>query len=216
MTPSPDMLFEDDDLLVLNKPSGMLTEGGADREDDLEQWASRQVGKPVFCCHRLDRLTSGVVLLRKTARYNAALSAAFEKRQVRKFYWALVEGSWPAQTQKVETQIASSGSGVWANVTTGGKSAVSTFQVLGRSPDMAITWLGVLLKTGRTHQVRLHCQHVGCPIIGDPVYGTGKPAEYFGLHARELRLRHPATAEELKLIAPPPIVWSDTLGLLSK
>lgn len=211
MSTTPEVLFEDEHLLVLNKPSGLLTEGGAKREDDLEQVATRHVGKPVFCCHRLDRLTSGVVLLRKTNRYNAALSAVFESRQVRKLYWALVEGLWPAGLHKVETRIGPVGNGVWANVKTGGKPAVSSFQVLGRSAELNLSWLSVLLKTGRTHQARLHCVQGGCPVVGDPLYGSGQPAELFGLHARELRFRHPATEKELSLVAPAPVSWAATL-----
>lgn len=207
MNPKPAILFEDEHLLALNKPSGLLTEGGGDREEDLEQFATRLCGKPVHCCHRLDRLTSGVVLLRKTARFNAGFAAIFEKHQVRKLYWAIVEGEWPAGLNRVETLIAAAGPGRFANVTSGGKAAVSTFQVLGTVPQENLTWLSVLLKTGRTHQIRLHCQHAGCPVVGDPVYGSGKPADFFGLHARELKLRHPGTNEELQFIAPPPRDW---------
>jgi RluA family pseudouridine synthase len=209
VNPSPDILFEDEHLLGLNKPSGILTEGGGDRETDLEQTASQLTGKPVFCCHRLDRLTSGVVLLRKTNRYNAELAAIFEQRQVRKLYWAVVEGAWPAGLNKIETQIGPAGQGIWANVPTGGKPAVSTFRVLGTSTDKRFTWVSVLLKTGRTHQIRLHCQHAGCPMVGDPVYGSGQPANFFGLHARQLKLQHPATHQDLALTAPAPANWPE-------
>ena len=212
MNPAPEVLFEDESLLVLNKPSGMLTEGGEQREDDLEQVTARYTGKPAFCCHRLDRLTSGVVLMRKNNRYNAELSAIFEQRQVRKLYWAVVEGLWPSGIHKVETQIGPVGNGIWANVTSGGKQSSSTFQVLGFSQKLNLSWLSVLLKTGRTHQARLHCQHAGCPIVGDPQYGSDSPSEFFGLHARELRLRHPANGEELHLSAPPPASWTATLA----
>jgi len=212
MNPAPEVLFEDESLLVLNKPSGMLTEGGEQREDDLEQVAARYTGKPAFCCHRLDRLTSGVVLLRKNNRYNAELSAIFEQRQVRKLYWAVVEGLWPAGIHKVETQIGPVGNGIWANVTSGGKPASSTFQVLGLSQKSNLSRLSVLLKTGRTHQVRLHCQHAGCPIVGDPQYGTGGHSEFFGLHAREIRFRHPANGEALHCSAPAPASWTATLA----
>jgi len=71
MTPTADVIYEDEHLLVLNKASGVLTEGGSEREDDLEQIATRHVGKPLHCCHRLDRLTSGAVLLRKNGHYKA-------------------------------------------------------------------------------------------------------------------------------------------------
>jgi len=136
------------------------------------------------------------------------LSALFESRQMRKLYWSVVEGLWPTALHKVETRIGPVGNGVWANVTSGGKPAVSTFQVLGRSPEHNLSWLSVLLKTGRTHQVRLHCAQGGCPVWGDPLYGSGHPADFFGLHARELRFRHPGTGAVLSLVAPPPPTWS--------
>lgn len=217
------VLYEDEDLLVLNKPSGLLSEGGADRESDLEQVARAHTGRATWCCHRLDRLTSGVVLLRKTNRFNVALGDLFARHRARKLYWAIVDGAWDARINKVETQLAplADRPGVWANVTTGGKPAVSTFRVLGRTaPNGAAparTWLGVLLKTGRTHQARLHCLHAGCPVIGDPVYGRGSdpaPSGFFGLHARELRFRHPGTGAELSLAAEPPAVWSPVLDTL--
>jgi len=216
MRPTADVIYEDEHLLVLNKPSGLLTEGGGDREDDLEQVATRHIGKPVFCCHRLDRLTSGVIILRKNGRYKAELAALFEKRQIRKSYWALVEGEWPTPLRRIETQVAPVGSGVWANVESGGKPAISTFQILGKSKELNVSWLNVLLKTGRTHQARLHCLKGGCPIMGDPVYGSKKLADLFGLHARELLLRHPATNEDLKLSAPPPANWDDTLDSINR
>lgn len=215
MSADSEVLFEDEHLLALNKPSGLLTEGGNEREDDLEQIAARLVGKPVFACHRLDRLTSGVVLLRKSGRYKAELADLFAHHRIRKLYWALVEGAWPADLNKIETQIAPAGAGAWANVDTGGKPAISTFHVLAVSPAQDITWLSVLLKTGRTHQARLHCRHAGHPILGDPLYGSGQPAPCFGLHARELRLRHPATGAELTLVAAPPSTWNSTLQLLA-
>jgi RluA family pseudouridine synthase len=207
MQPTPAILFEDADLLALNKPPGLLTEGGGERETDLEQIAAQLCGKTVRCCHRLDRLTSGVMLLRKTARFNAELAALFESHRMRKLYWAVVAGAWPAKIAKVETQIAAVSPGRFANVTTGGKPAVSTFRVLGHSPDATQTWLGVILKTGRTHQARLHCAHTGCPIVGDPVYGPGDHAIFFGLHARELRFRHPGSHREIEIVAPPPANW---------
>ncbi len=125
------IIYEDADLVAVNKPSGVLAEGGAGRERDLEQLVSELTGKRAMCCHRLDRLTSGVTLLRKTARYNAALAALFEQRQTRKEYWAVVEGAWDRRVQRVESQIGPLGGGLWANVETGGKAAATTFRLLG-------------------------------------------------------------------------------------
>lgn len=212
--PAIEILHEDADLLALNKPSGLLTEGGGDRETDLEQWATATCGRTVQCCHRLDRLTSGVVLLRKTARHNAALAELFAAHRIRKTYWAIVEGAWDARIHKIETQIAPAGPGRFTNAESGGKPATSTARVLGRGvlAGRPVTWLGLLLKTGRTHQARLHCLQGGCAVVGDPLYGEGGAAPLFGLHARELRLRHPGSGAELQLIANPPPTWDALLA----
>ncbi len=214
MNALPEILAEDDHLLALAKPSGWLTEGGGDRETDLEQWASVHVRKTVHCCHRLDRLTSGVVLLRKNNRFTAALAETFAGHRVRKTYWALVDGAWPSERTKIETLIApiAGERGRFANVASGGKPSVSTVRILGQTTTPpAVTWLSLLLKTGRTHQARLHCLAGGCPVLGDPLYGRADPAGFFGLHARELRLRHPADGRELQFTAAPPANWNALL-----
>lgn len=212
MSSTPEVLYEDEHLLALNKPSGLLTEGGAEREDDLEQAARRHAGKQVYCCHRLDRLTSGVVLLRKSGLLKRELAELFAGRRLRKQYWALVDGLWDGSLQRVESRIDSVGKGIWANVESGGKEALTTFRLLGRDASQQISLIELLLKTGRTHQARLHCLKAGCPILGDPVYGEGEPSQgLFGLHARELRLAHPLTGEALSIVAAPPREWQPLL-----
>ena len=206
-----EILYEDDDLLATNKPRGVLVEGGGEREVDLEVLVGERVGRRVWCCHRLDRLTSGVVLLRKTARFRTELAALFENRQIRKEYWALVEGLWDKRLQKVETRIAPVGGGLWVNVEQRGKPAVSTVQVLGQSEVTCRSWLRLLLKTGRTHQARLHCLRGGCPVVGDPLYGSSSPCGFFGLHARQLSFRHPGSGQPLELVAPVSADWEREL-----
>lgn len=213
MPAAPSILYEDDIVLALNKPSGLLTEGGAHREDDLEQQAQRYTGQQTYCCHRLDRLTSGVILFRKTEHYKAQLGELFASRQIRKTYWGLVDGLWPAAQTRIETQIApTEHRGVFTNATTGGKTAVSRFQILGTSVDQSFTWLSILLETGRTHQARLHCLHGNCPIIGDSLYHPTSPTDYFGLHARELTFPHPKTGKPITITAPPPDSWNAPLS----
>lgn len=206
-TPALHILYQDDDLVAVNKPSGLLTEGGGAQRDDLEQRVAAMLGSPVYCCHRLDRLTSGVVLLRRNARHRTALAALFEKRQVRKEYWAIVEGEWDRSLKRIETSIGPLGGGRWGNVASGGKQAVSTIQVLGRQASSRRTWLRILLKTGRTHQARLHGLAGGCPVVGDPLYGHPSPDGFFGLHARQLSLRHPGTGQQIALVAPVGESW---------
>lgn len=212
MPASPQILFDDVGFVVVNKPSGMLSEGGGERELDLEGAVSERVGRQVWCCHRLDRLTSGVVVLRKGKRFLKELAAQFESRSVRKEYWLLVDGVWDRRIQKVESNIAPLGRGVHANVERGGKPAASTFQVLGIDEAAKVSWLRGLLKTGRTHQLRLHSLKSGCPVLGDPVYGVGRDDGLFGLHARSLRMKHPESGAALDFEAEPPLAWKPLLA----
>jgi 23S rRNA-/tRNA-specific pseudouridylate synthase len=139
----------------------------------------------------------------------------FESRQIRKIYWALVEGEWDPRIRSIQTQIAPVRKGVFANVDQEGKAAHSTFQILGKSSDRSITWLSVWLKTGRTHQARLHCLKGGSPVIGDTLYGARETTGLFGLHARELQFVHPATQNMVKLSAPAPPAWEAMLEKLA-
>ncbi len=215
MSSSLQILLDETGFVVVNKPSGMLSEGGGEREVDLEQAVSEMVGRQVWCCHRLDRLTSGVVVLRKGKRFLKELMSQFETRSVRKEYWLLVDGCWDRRIQKVESLIAPVGRGVHANVEEGGKRALSTFQVLGIDKDRTFSWLRGLLKTGRTHQLRLHALKSGCPVLGDPVYGESREDGLFGLHARSLKMTHPASGDTLGFEADPPEVWTAALSRIS-
>ncbi len=212
MQMKPEVLLDESGFVVVNKPSGILSEGGGDREVDLEQMVSEIVGRQVWCCHRLDRLTSGIVVMRKGKRFLKELVQQFESRSIRKGYWLLVSGIWDKRIQKVDSLIAPVGKGVHANVEVGGKPAVSTFQLLGVNEAAGVSWLCGLLKTGRTHQLRLHALKSGCPVLGDPIYGTGRSDGLFGLHARNLRMKHPATGEDLTFEASPPSSWNAYLA----
>ncbi len=212
MQMKPEVLLDESGFVVVNKPSGILSEGGGDREVDLEQMVSEIVGRQVWCCHRLDRLTSGIVVMRKGKRFLKELVQQFESRSIRKEYWLLVSGIWDKRIQKVDSLIAPVGKGVHANVEVGGKPAVSTFQLLGVNEAAGVSWLRGLLKTGRTHQLRLHALKSGCPVLGDPVYGEGRSDGLFGLHARSLRMKHPATGEDLTFEASPPASWDAYLS----
>lgn len=212
MKTEPELLFEDNALIVVNKPSGWLAEGGGERERDVEQFVSEKTGRDAHCCHRLDRLTSGIVVLRVGRRCLKELAEQFESGRIRKEYWLLVEGLWEKRRQRVESRIGPVGDGVWANVKSGGKLAASTFRVLGLDPERGVSWVSGLLKTGRTHQLRLHALKAGCPVLGDPLYGRGRDDALFGLHGRSLRMRHPGTGEGLAFEADPPTEWQQWLG----
>ena len=208
------IVHEDDALVVVNKPSGVLSEGGGDREDDLEQIVSKTLGRKVWCCHRLDRMTSGAVVLRKGKRFLKELARQFEGGAVRKEYWLLTDGRWEKRMQRVETNIAPAGRGKYANVAEGGKRAVSTFQLLAYSEKSNLSLVRGLLKTGKTHQLRLHAQLNGCPVLGDRLYGKARLDLVFGLHARNVRMSHPGSGEALEFEADPPRNWDPMLESL--
>lgn len=200
--------------VVANKPSGMLSEGGGGRELDLERAVGEQLGRPVWCCHRLDRPTSGVVVLRKGKRYTKELARQFEGGLVRKEYWLLLDGQWDKALRKVESRIAAGERpGVYANVSDGGKVAKSTFQWLAWDELRSVSALKGLLKTGRTHQLRLHALKGGCPILGDSIYGESREDGLFGLHARSVRFRDPASGQDVAVEVEPPGTWASWRAL---
>jgi len=216
-----DVLFEDGDIVVVNKPPGLVVHPGAGSEEVtlvhalLAHCADlRGVGdclRPGIV-HRLDRDTSGVIVVAKHDRAHHALVEQFSQRQVRKEYLALVWGTpappsgtiaGPIGRHPVHRQKM-------AVVTRGGREAFTHYEVRAAGTD--ISELLCRPTTGRTHQIRVHLAHIGHPVWGDPVYGTGhrashrlpiKPSRQM-LHALRLELRHPATGELLAFTAPVP------------
>jgi len=188
------ILFEDNDLIVVSKPAGLIV-GDPEREDSLEFVTARQIGRKVFPFHRLDRATSGVVLLGKTRVHAAAITQAFEKKRIRKAYLAVVNGEWPSQLGRIDTMIE-------------GREAVTTFRRIAVGSSESL--IEALPKTGRTHQIRIHCASAGHPIKGDTIYGLSneldqKPAapREQALHAYRLTFNHPGSGEAVSIMDLP-------------
>lgn len=209
MDATPEVLYEDDDLLAVFKPRDWLTEARNEVES-LERWVRENLCAKAAACHRLDRVTTGVVLFRKNRKWLGELSRLFEEKRVRKEYWAIVEGCWPTDLNRIETRIAHLKKGIWANSGPEGKRAITTFRTLGSTTSK--TWLQVLPKTGRTHQIRLHCSHAGFPIAGDGLYGSKATQSWLALHARRLDFQHPASKENLGIEARIPAYWEAALA----
>jgi tRNA pseudouridine32 synthase/23S rRNA pseudouridine746 synthase len=218
----PPVLFRDDRFVVLDKPAGLPVHagprGGASVEDCFPQLSRRKAGP--WLAHRLDADTSGclVVALRRTALL--AAQAAFAEGRVRKTYWAVVLGTPKQAAGTIEAKLrrVSTPSGWRMVADAGGQAAVTDWRVLGRDGD--ITWLELSPRTGRTHQVRVHCALLGCPVLGDPIYGPGGGAGDRGAADRgaaDRRLHLLARAIELPLeppveaTAPPPGHMRDAL-----
>jgi len=212
MNPSKELeiLYRDDDLIIVNKPAGLVSETADRSEDSVLRRVEEVFQRPVVVYHRLDKDTSGCLLLGRTARHNRAIAALFSGKKIRKEYWAVVYGSWPGGVNRVETCIRPLHPGRWTNHAELGKRSLTTFRCLGRAGDRS--WIQALPKTGRPHQIRLHCLQVGCPVVGDRLYGPPGPVSgRLALHARRLSFRHPGGDGMVEVEAPLPPGWEEWL-----
>lgn len=201
------ILFEDDALLAVNKPASMPVHHTHLPDEQNLQSELEAIYGPLTLLHRLDRDTTGVVLLAKTKPAAKLLSAQFETHRIRKCYWAVVSGQWQPQWNRVETWLMKDTDGRWINSTQTdtGIHARSTVRLLATNGEKS--WLEILPKTGRQHQLRLHCLYHHCPILGDLKYG-GPPSPFpMALHACRLDFKHPLTHAPLTITALPPAYW---------
>jgi 23S rRNA pseudouridine1911/1915/1917 synthase len=208
-----DILYEDEALLVLNKPPGLVVHPAAGNETGtlvnallFHDPAFRGVDRAGIV-HRLDKDTSGVMVVAKTNEAMDALQRQFKERRIEKRYLALVWGHPPA-TGRIENRIGRHP--VQRKKMTvlkeGGREAVSRYKVLEQFDDAAL--LQVQIETGRTHQIRVHMAHAGHPVVGDTVYGRARkkklplaPKRQM-LHAAGLEFNHPVTGKRLSFEAP--------------
>jgi len=205
------ILFQDARFVVLDKPPGLPVHpgpaGGPSVEDVFPSLSRRRDGP--WLAHRLDADTSGclVVALRRAALH--AAQAAFADGRVRKTYWAVVTGHPGGRAGHINLPLlkVSERSG-WRMVADArGAAAATDWRVLGQ--DARQTWLELHPQTGRTHQVRVHCAALGCPIVGDPVYGGEPGTLHLLARAISIPLDPPLAAT-----APPPVYMVDTLRRL--
>lgn len=199
------VLWEDNDFIVVSKPVGLLVDAGNGSDDLVRRVrASESSRASVFAFHRLDRETSGVVLMGKTRRYARDVTKLFEEKRIRKAYLAVVNGEWPITLGRVDTAIEN-------------RPASTTFRRLvsgtfGGSPRSLIE---ALPKTGRTHQIRLHCSGEGYAILGDERYGSVRSPQNAkhgvgqALHAYRLDFRHPANGVTIS-VRSEPTLWRET------
>ncbi|MDP7401996.1 MAG: RluA family pseudouridine synthase [Pseudomonadota bacterium] len=210
------ILHEDANLLVLNKPAGLAVHLGTGIRLGLIE-AIRQIRRnwrDVELAHRLDRDTSGVLIVCKNPRALRDIQGQFKEKRIEKRYHALVQGQWPDAITEIKAPLirvlAESGER-FVRVDPTGKPSATRFRILEQLT--LTTLLEAIPVTGRTHQIRVHCQHAGHPIIGDPKYsvntrvkegtaGKEAAAKYLCLHAAELRFQLPGTDSLFQVSAP--------------
>jgi tRNA pseudouridine65 synthase len=206
-----EILFVDRELVVVNKPSGLLVHRGWANDDDVAMFRVRDMlGAHVYPVHRLDRGTSGALVFARTPAAAAILTASFESRQVDKRYLALVRGQPPA-SGTIDHPIPKSVDGPRVP-------ALTRYQLVARSTVDRCSLVLAIPETGRGHQVRRHLRHLGHPLVGDVNYGRGEINRHYraayglhrlALHALAIAFAHPVTGAPLAVTAPMP----DDLGL---
>lgn len=210
----PEVLYRDGLILVVDKPAGIPVHsgpsGGTSLEDTFDQLRFG-LPKPPALAHRLDRDTSGCLVLGRHPKALRRLGKLFSEGRAKKTYWAIVRGQPPQETGRIEFPLlkTSTKTGGWRMVVAPeGQVAITEYRVMGTGDD-GLTWLALYPKTGRTHQIRVHCAQSGFPILGDPWYGvaedrsreSGRPLH---LHAQAIELPlYPKKAPVHVTAAPP-------------
>ena len=237
-----DIIYEDEDLAVINKPAGMMVHAGAGATEDERNrgtlvnallhhfralsGAGGELRPGIV--HRLDKATSGLIVVAKTDDVHGRLAGQFSHRQVKKSYIALVHG-WLKQDRGTISSSISRDRQRRTRMTTrsGGREAVSHYFVQRRIDSQygKFTLLEVRIETGRTHQIRVHVSSIGHPVVGDALYGAAReirqknrPAISLArnfLHAARLEFQHPRTREQVSFSSPMPLDLVEFLGQIS-
>jgi 23S rRNA pseudouridine955/2504/2580 synthase len=211
------------DAFVLNKPPGLATQGGTKTDKHLDRLLSGledEDGQRPKLVHRLDKDTSGVLLVARSARAAAIFSKSFSGRTARKVYWALVIGDLGQDEGLIDAPLAKQPGtgGEKMHVSEEGQAARTRWRVIDRAGTRA-AWVELQPQTGRTHQIRAHMAHLGHPIVGDAKYGgaeaflTGGVSRKLHLHARRLKIDGPG-GKPIDVTAELPAHFAETLATL--
>jgi len=204
------VLYEDKGLLIINKPSGLAVHSGSGVTIGVIEALRSMYKDPVELVHRLDRATSGILLIAKKRSVLKNLHEQLAQHQMEKRYTALVKGTWSKKRHTIDAPLYQNSR--YTVVDTKGKEAISHFQPLKNfhQQDFEASLVEVLIETGRTHQIRAHAKHAGHPIAGDDKYGDPrfdaeiktKGLKRLFLHAHQLTFTNPLTNEIQKVQAP--------------
>ena len=216
-----DIVFEDENLLIINKQSGLVVHPAPGHMNDtlvnallVDYPLTDDLLRPGIV-HRLDKDTSGLMLVAKNEETKEALSLMLKKKEVKRTYLALVEGVIKPARGTIDAPIGRDPKDrLKMKVMAGGKEAVTHFKVLKRYQNK--TLIECQLDTGRTHQIRVHLAYINHPVVNDPVYGHSKKTTSFGqmLHSYKIELVEPLTKEHLEFTKEPPKEFQDELASL--
>jgi len=223
-----EIIYEDKDIIVVNKPKGMVVHPANGNPDGTLVNAIMNICKDSLSgiggefrpgiVHRLDKDTSGILIVAKNDKAHINLSNQIKNREIIKKYVALVRGVIKENTATIDMPIGRSNNDrKKMAVKKDGKNAVTHFEVIKRYKGY--TYLNLKIDTGRTHQIRVHLSEIGYPIVGDEVYSNGKnPFGIHGqmLHAKSLDFKHPITEKNMHLEAPIPQYFEDVINKLEK
>jgi 23S rRNA pseudouridine1911/1915/1917 synthase len=225
-----DIVYEDADILVIDKPAGLVTHPGAGNWQGtllnaiLHHHPAAAAVPRAGIVHRLDKDTSGLMVVAKTLEAQTQLVRELQSREVKRIYWAVALGVFERAEGEVDAPIGRHPTqrtkmAVLAAGIPGAKPALTRWKVLRQYERAA--WVECRLATGRTHQIRVHLAHLGHPLLGDPVYRGRRPAAALNfhrqaLHAVRLGLTHPVTREAMQWEAPPPADFRALLAALEQ
>lgn len=217
------IIYEDEHLLVLNKPSGLAVHGGSGIKSGLIEALRFMAGDEGYreLVHRLDKETSGCLLVAKTGKALKFLQNEMKAGQVEKKYLVLVHGQWPTQLTRIDAPLLKhhpSDAESYSTIDETGKPSITLFDV--RLVLETASLLEATLITGRTHQIRVHTQSAGHPVVGDTRYTHSKPGplnsiRFLCLHSASLKFTHPVSGARKEFAAPMPAAMQSMIASLS-
>lgn len=222
-----DILYEDQDIMIINKQSGLVVHPAAGHQDDTlvsallyhsNELSTINGSSRPGIVHRIDKDTSGLLVIAKHDTAHKRLAEQLKERKIKRLYKAIVHGDIPHDYGTIDAPIGRSGNNrQLMAVVENGKAAKTHFEVIERL-NGKYSYIQCSLETGRTHQIRVHMKYIGYPIVGDPKYGQRKSEDVNGqaLHAFRLELEHPITGKWLTFEAPLPRKFAEILEIIRK
>lgn len=221
-----DIIYEDEDVIVVNKPQGMVVHPAAGHPDHTlvnallyhtKDLADSPEGFRPGIVHRIDKDTSGLLMVAKNSKARKSLETQLAHKTNKRQYWAIVHGNFSEENGKIDAPIGRNPNNrKKMAVVENGKNAVTHFTVLEQYKGYSL--IMCQLETGRTHQIRVHMDYIGHPVAGDPLYGPRKTLKGNGqfLHARVLGFKQPSTGKWLEFEVDPPKIFQEQLEVLRR